>query len=286
MDQLLAFGDKYFDGGIVLFLIRSVLMYLTGAFISKLIRKYVNRESSVRGEAVRTPIRFIGKVLTTVMWALIIFLILNDIKVLSSLGKALLGATSLIAVAVTFAAQEAFGNLISGFFLALYQPFRLDDYVRLPQMDIEGTVKEITLRHTVISTFDGSQIIIPNSTMNSQIVENRRQESELYSRRVAVSVGYETDINHARRVINDAVTALDGFIDPRSEAEKKAGVLPVTVVVTDLQDSGIELKFRIYTKTAVESYIFLGTVREPVVKALLENGIDIPYPTRTVMIRK
>ena len=187
MDQLLAFGDKYFDGGIVLFLIRSVLMYLTGAFISKLIRKYVNRESSVRGEAVRTPIRFIGKVLTTVMWALIIFLILNDIKVLSSLGKALLGATSLIAVAVTFAAQEAFGNLISGFFLALYQPFRLDDYVRLPQMDIEGTVKEITLRHTVISTFDGSQIIIPNSTMNSQIVENRRQESELYSRRVAVS---------------------------------------------------------------------------------------------------
>ena len=286
MDQLLAFGDKYFDGGIVLFLIRSVLMYLTGAFISKLIRKYVNRESSVRGEAVRTPIRFIGKVLTTVMWALIIFLILNDIKVLSSLGKALLGATSLIAVAVTFAAQEAFGNLISGFFLALYQPFRLDDYVRLPQMDIEGTVKEITLRHTVISTFDGSQIIIPNSTMNSQIVENRRQESELYSRRVAVSVGYETDINHARRVINDAVTALDGFIDPRSEAEKKAGVLPVTVVVTDLQDSGIELKFRIYTKTAVESYIFLGTVRETVVKALLENGIDIPYPTRTVMIRK
>ncbi len=286
MDQLLAFGDKYFDGGIVLFLIRSVLMYLTGAFISKLIRKYVNRESSVRGEAVRTPIRFIGKVLTTVMWALIIFLILNDIKVLSSLGKALLGATSLIAVAVTFAAQEAFGNLISGFFLALYQPFRLDDYVRLPQMDIEGTVKEITLRHTVISTFDGSQIIIPNSTMNSQIVENRRQESELYSRRVAVSVGYETDINHARRVINDAVTALDGFIDPRSEAEKKAGVLPVTVVVTDLQDSGIELKFRIYTKTAVESYIFLGTVRETVVKALLENGIDIPYPIRTVMIRK
>ena len=286
MKEFLDFGAEYFENGLAVFAIRSVLLYLFGLLVTRMISRSISTESIKRGENAKTPIQFIGRVVISLIWAVILFLILNDIKFLAGIGRAILGATSLIAVIVTFAAQEAFSNLVAGFFLALYQPFRLGDLIKLSEKDINGTVMEITLRHTIIRTYDGTQIIIPNSIMNSQIVENKRTENNLFSRQIVLSVGYDTDIDRAREILVKAVSETEGFVDPRSEAEKKEGKPPVDVVVSEFLDSGIELRFRVYTRTSSEHYQFNGKVREAVLKAFRENGITIPYPTRTVELIK
>ena len=167
MEEFLAFGEEYFENGLAVFAVRSVLLYFFGLVVTKMIRKSIRKEVLVRGDNARTPIQFIGNVIVALIWAVVLFLILNDVRFLAGIGRAILGATSLIAVIVTFAAQEAFSNLIAGFFLALYQPFRLGDLIKLSEKDINGTVMEITLRHTIIRTYDGTQVVIPKSIISS-----------------------------------------------------------------------------------------------------------------------
>ena len=286
MEQFLGFGENIFEDGLIFFAVRSLLIWIVSEIVVKMIRRSMKREETARSESTRTPVKFFGNVIITVVRSIATFLILSSIKPLSTVGRAVLGATSVIAVIVGLAAQEAFGNLIAGFFLAMYQPFRLGDLVKLSEKDLTGTVEELSLRHTVIRTFDGTRVVIPNSQMNSAIVENKRTENNLFSRQIIVSVAYDTDIDQARKVITDCVTGLKNYIDPRTEAERKNGQPPVNVVVTDFLDSGIELRFRVYTRTAAEAYEFGGQVREAVLKAFRENGIQIPYPVRMIKIIK
>lgn len=286
MESIFTFGSDIFEDGLIFFALRSVLIYIGAVLIIKMIRRSIRREEAARNENARTPLKFMGNVLITLVRCVAVFLILASVKPLSAVGKAVLGATSVLAVIVGLAAQETFGNLISGFFLAVYQPFRLGDLVKLSEKDLTGTVEEITLRHTVIRTFDGTHVVVPNSLMNSAIVENKRMDNNLFSRQIVVSVAYDTDIDKARRVITDCVTALDGFIDPRTDEEKANHVPPVNVVVTDFLDSGIEIRFRIYTRSAADAYEYGGVVREALLKAFRANGIEIPYPTRVVSITK
>ncbi len=286
MEQFLEFGENIFEDGLIFFAMRSLLIFAISEILIKMILRSMKREETARSESARTPIKFIGNVIITVIRSAAAFLILSGIKPLSTVGRAVLGATSVIAVIVGLAAQEAFGNLIAGFFLAMYQPFRLGDLIKLSEKDLTGTVEELSLRHTVIRTFDGTRVVIPNSLMNSAIVENKRTENNLFSRQIIVSVAYDTDIDQARQVITDCVTSLKYFIDPRTEAERKSGKPPVKVVVTDFLESGIELRFRVYTQTSAAAYEFGGEVREALLKAFRENGIVIPYPVRTVEIVK
>ena len=129
-------------------------------------------------------------------------------------------------------------------------------------------------------------MLFRSSIMNSQIVENKRTENNLFSRQIVLSVAYDTDIDKAKEVLVKAVTETEGFVDPRSEQEKREGVPPVSIVVSDFLDSGIELRFRVYTRTSAEHYALNGKVRENVLRAFRENNIEIPYPTRVVELRK
>ncbi len=285
MDKFLTIGETIFEDGLVLFILRGVLMLAVEETVVRMIRRSIRREAEQRGVNARTPIRFIGNVMITVIRCVVVFLILGDIKPLSGVGKAMLGATSIITIVVGLAAQEAFGNLIAGFFLAMYQPVRLGDLIVLKSQNITGTVEEITLRHTVIKTYDGTRVIVPNAKMNSEIIENRRTEETLISRMIVLSVAYDTDIDLAKRIITECVTKQKEFVDPRTPEQIKAKESPVTIVVTEFLDSGIELSFRIYNHTSQESYTFGGTVRESILKAFRANGIEIPYPTRTVELK-
>ena len=285
MEQFLTFGESIFEDGLILFVVRGLLILAVEETIVRMIRRSIRRETEQRGPNARTPIRFIGNVSITVIRCVVVFLILKDIKPLSGIGKAALGATSIITIVVGLAAQEAFGNLIAGFFLAMYQPVRLGDLIVLKNQNITGTVEEITLRHTVIKTYDGTRIVVPNARMNSEIIENRRAEGTLISRMIILSVAYDTDLDQARKVITDCVTKLDGFTEPRTPEQIRAGEPAVNVVVTEFLDSGIELSFRVYNHNSAESYAFGGTVREAILKAFRANGIEIPYPTRSVAVK-
>ena len=179
-------------------------------------------------------------------------------------------------VVVGLAAQETFGNFIAGFFIVIYQPFHVGDMVNLPEKNISGTVIEITFRHTILNTIENTKIIVPNSTMNSAIVEDKAFGQKTYIRYLFLSVAYNTDIDKLERVITDVVINTDGVIDTRSvEAQEKN--LPINITVNEFLDSGIQIRFPFTTKSLGKSVETASKIRKSLLVAFRENGIEIPY---------
>jgi small-conductance mechanosensitive channel len=91
---------------------------------------------------------------------------------LRSLGGALLTGASVSAVVVGLAAQSTLGNLIAGFSLLLYHPFRLDDQVEIntPRGVMRGRIQALNLGYTTLLTADNDQIVVPNGAMASGVM--------------------------------------------------------------------------------------------------------------------
>lgn len=272
------FGSSVFEDGAIFFLIKSISLIVLAVVSVKLIYKgmfFRQKQNTVQN----MPVKYIAKTLRTLVYIITILIILSGIKPLEGVGKAMLGATSIMAVAISLAAQETFGNYISGFFLAIYQPFRVGDLITLSEKHISGTVTEITFRHTVLKTIENTTMIIPNSVMNSAIIEDKALDShERYSRYMNVTIAYDSDIVLAKQLIINIVINHPYFMDDRSDSEKAEGAPMMTVQVANFLESAVELKFKVTSEDLKHSFLLCSDVRENILKEFKKNGIGIPYP--------
>jgi len=101
---------------------------------------------------------------------------LRHVPGMSSLLTSLLAGSGILAVVVGLASQQALGNIISGLLLLVFRPFEVGDKIRYPAENATGIVKQIGVRHTTICTGDGKYLLIPNSLMNSNVIENITEE--------------------------------------------------------------------------------------------------------------
>lgn len=270
------FGSQIFSGGFLSFCIRSAIILITAYVIDKLVSRAIRRAIAANEER-RMPLGFLGKVIRFVIYVIAIFSILGGIKPLEGLGTAILGATSVISVVLGLAAQETFGNFISGFFLAINQPFHVGDTITLPEKNISGTVQEITFRHTVLNTLENTRIIIPNSVMNSAVIEDRAFGQSSYTKYISFDIGYDSDIALAEKLIQEAVLSTPDVIDTRSEEEKEEGKEPFTVRIDEFDASGIRITFPLVTSDPASSKTAASEVRKKLLKSFAENQIEIPY---------
>lgn len=268
--------DELFTDGFINFIIYTIVILLILKIILSFLKKGKKYVLEKRGSKQDTAIRYLFNTAKAIAYIFACTSILSNIKPMKTLGTAVLGATSILAVAVGLAAQESFGNYISGFFLAIYEPFHIGDVITLPEKNITGTVKEINFRHIVLSTVNGSTMIIPNSTMNSAVIEDKTNMS--YNQQVKISVAYDTDIDKARKLIQDVVKKI----------EEKNGIAynSCTVNVDELAESGITLSFFVNAKTVGTAYSIACQTREELLQVFKKEEINIPYPTTSVIIQK
>ena len=198
----------------------------------------------------------------------------------------LLASGGIVAVVVGLAAQETVGNLISGFMIVTFRPFHIGDLIRVNNGEYVGTVVEITIRHTIIETFENTRVIIPNSQMNTSVLENISDIGTAKADFLYVSVSYDTDLEQAIRVLQETVAAHPDYVDPRSEEEKKHGADQVVVRVTDFKDSGIELRATIYSNDNGTCFTMLSDLRIAVKKRFDQEGIEMPYPKQDLYIKE
>ena len=279
------FGSTIFEDGFVAFMITMVVTNMIIHAVIVALKKTEKTLDSRTNSNRYMALHFLFATLRTILRVIGVTVVLSRVKMLKTFGTAALGATSVAAVAVSLAAQESFGNYISGFFLALYQPFKVGDMISLGERGVTGTVKEITLRHIVLRTIENTTVIIPNSVMNTAVIENRNVDRSYYSGSVYVTVGYNTDFELAKKIVREIVTEQPQFIDIRTEAEKEQGVQAVPVRVDDLQDSGVQLRVFVRTTTYGGFFQAAGNIRQQIVERFRENGITIPYPIRTVELK-
>lgn len=198
----------------------------------------------------------------------------------------LLASGGIVAVVVGLAAQETVGNLISGFMIVTFRPFHIGDLIRINNGEYVGTVVEITIRHTIIETFENTRVIIPNSQMNTSVLENISDIGTAKADFLYVSVSYDTDLEQAVRVLQETVAAHPDYVDPRSEEEKQQGADQVVVRVTDFKDSGIELRATIYSNDNGTCFTMLSDLRIAVKKRFDQEGIEMPYPKQDLYIKE
>jgi len=172
--------------------------------------------------------------------------------------------------AIGFAMKDILGNFLSGIILLTQRPFTIGDYVVVG--DVEGTVTNIRVRDTQITTFDGKLVFIPNNAISTSNIINLTGQAE---RRIDVHVGisYRSDIKEAMKVCVDAVSKLPGLVKQ-----------PVPdVLVTGFGDSSVMLQVRAWVNWKNVDFVYARSEAHRLVKEALDDaGIEIPFPIRTI----
>ena len=255
---------------LAILVVTVLLARLLKILLTKLIRKLSARDKKYSG---RVSHKMLMKFLVAVVYILGIITAVNQIPRLAGTLTTILAGSGVLAVIIGFAAQESFGNLISGVFLTLFKPFDVGDRVTLPEKNITGYVEDITLRHTVIRTLTQTRALIPNAIMGSAIVENTDYvDGSLTQVPISVEVSFDTDLETAVRVMGKALAT-----HPLC-----AGSAPPQVLVTGFGASGISLLGFLPIQDAGQFSQAASNARILVKKAFDENGIVIPYQTITV----
>lgn len=227
--------------------------------------------------------RFFQNVILGVIWIVGVCAAMTCIPGLSNVARTLLAGSGIVAVVVGLAAQDSFGNLFSGMFITLFQPFQIGDRVRLVSQDITGFVEDITLRHTVIRTFVNSRVIVPNATMNSAIIENSNFTTTVASSFLDISISYESDLQLAMRLMTDEISNHELYLDQRSPEEIAAGKPKVSVLVRSLSESSVDLRAMVWTKTIDDNFVACSDLRARIMAKFKDNGIEIPYKRIVVL---
>ncbi|MBR3348501.1 MAG: mechanosensitive ion channel family protein [Solobacterium sp.] len=273
-------GSEIFSNGILNTAIYAVVVLLWTKAVTALIKKAFKRHPRTQ----TMPFEYLRRVITFILYTVAVISILAQVKVLKNLGLSLLGATSAVTVIVGLAAQATFGNFISGFILSMYQPFKVGDFISLPEKGIAGQVQAITFRHTTILSIENTQYVIPNSLMDSAVIENRAFGQPYYKRRVDVTVAYHSDVDLVKKLITDAVTSAPEYIDTRTEEDKANGVTAVTIRLEDFGDSGLKFMFFMVSATLADSFNGASRIRQQLLEEFNKHGISIPYQTLDVHV--
>lgn len=202
--------------------------------------------------------------------------IISQIPQLSKVTQTILAGSGILALAISLSAQESLNNIISGLFITLFKPFEVGDRVTLVNSKITGTIEDITLRHTVIKTFINSRVVIPNSTINKEIIENSNLIDSKASSFIDVSVAYESDIDKAISIMASIIGKHPYYVDIRTDEEKRTQP-KVKVFLRELGESAVILRANMWTQTVGDNFEACSDVRLQIKKAFDANGIEIPY---------
>jgi len=232
-----------------------------------------NRE---RAERSRQRAKTLGGLLTTLAtlttYSLGVLLALGEIGF--DLGPLIAGA-GIVGFAVGFGAQSAVSDFIAGIFILVEDQYAEGDFVDLG--DASGTVERVSLRTTVLRDVNGAVWVVPNG-------EIRRvcNSSQIWARSVLdVDVAYDTDIDLAASVIKEVADEL-----------WKENLESATIIeepeIWGVQNFGADsISIRLAVKTeAGEQWSTARKIRARLKKAFDENGIEIPFPQRTVWVRE
>lgn len=256
-ESLIAFGFK---------IIVAIIFFLIGRFLIKWIRKIVkaalDRSSVDTGAA-----QFIDSFLKFGMYAILIFTIATKFGVDTASVAALIASAG---VAVGLALQGSLSNFAGGMLILLLKPFVVGDYIIEDNHKNEGTVKEIQMFYTKLTTVDNKTIIIPNAMLTNNSLTNVTAKDE---RRIdlRISIAYDSDLRKAKQVIR---CVLDE--EPRINTEDE-----VLIFVDDLADSAVVIGVRAWVKTE-DYWETRWQLLEDIKLALNDEDIEIPYPQLTV----
>ena len=245
----------------------AVLIFVIGRFVIRYIDRILNK-LFVRKEVEISLAGFIRSFVKGALYVVLIITLVKKVGVDTSSFVALLASAG---VAIGMALSGTFQNFAGGILILLLRPFKVGDYI-LTQ-GFEGTVKEIRLFNTLMSTTDNKQITIPNSNIINNVINNSSAETR---RRIDlnVTISYGDDYDVARAALLDIVNA-----DSRIEQDPN----PPYIALSSLGDSAVNVLVRVWVPSSEYWSVYHG-LNEKIYKQLPEKGIHFPFPQLDVRI--
>lgn len=241
----------------------AVVMLLVGLWLIARIRSGMDKLLQQRMEA--TLARFLARITQILLLLVLVIIVLDRLGVNTTSLVAIVGAASL---AVGLALKDSLGNFAAGVMLIMFRIFRVGHYVEIA--GTSGTVEEIRIFATVLTTADNKVVTVPNGKILSGNIVNY---SEKPTRRVDMQfrVGYEADLAKVKRILEEVVAA-----DDRCLAEPAP-----TIVVGDLAENSVNFLCRPWVNAA-DYWSVKWEMTEEVKLRFDAAGINIPLPQMDV----
>ena len=263
MDKLVSFMERT-GFNLVAVLVAAVFGYL---IIGNLIKQL--KLALIASKLDNALVNF---VLTFVRFLLLLGLLL---LCLSGLGVPLTGIVSAISaatLAIGLAVKDILSSVANGIMLVVNCPFKEGDYVEIGS--VSGSIKELKLLHTVLTTPDNKQVMLPNSQVfatsitNFSVNKTRRME-------ISVNVDYAEDPEKVKEMLLGVANSHELVLqDPAPICHYNYS-----------KDSSIYFFVRVWTKGS-DYWTVNWDLNEQLTKTLMENGVQIPFPQVTVSYRK
>ena len=259
--DLISFGIKVVFALVFFFIGRIVIRW-----IRKLVRKSMQRSGADKGIE-----QFVDSLLKFSLYFLLLFMIGTKFGIDASSVAALIASGG---VAIGLAMQGSLSNFAGGVLILLLKPFEVGDYIIEDTNKNEGTVKEIQIFYTKLTTIDNKTIVIPNGILTNNSLTNATAKDE---RRLdlKVDISYDADLKKAKAMIMDVLND-----DPAVLREDE-----IVVFVDELGESSVVLGARAWTKSA-DFWQAKWRILENIKEKMDENQIEIPYRQLTVHMNK
>lgn len=266
--------QKYWDYAITVLmeysprLISALLIFLIGWYAIKIIKRVVTK-IMIKREMEPTLSKFLADILIWTLKILLFVTVISRLGVENSSFVAIIGAAGL---AVGLSLQGSLSNFAGGVLIIMFKPFKVGDFIEA--QGVSGTVKQIQIFVTQLSTVDNQTIFVPNGALSNNNIINYTYAT---TRRADLTIGisYSSNIKKAKEL---ALEVMNNHPMVLKDPEPM-------VLVRELADSSINLAVRPWAKTE-DFFVMRSDILEQIKLKFDENNIVIPFPQRDIHIKQ
>lgn len=258
------YGQKLID--FLPSLIGAILLLFIGMWVIRVINKVV-RKFFDKKDYDPTLENFIASLINWALKIVLFVLVVTQLGVESASLVAIIGAAGL---AVGLALQGSLANFAGGILILLMKPFKVGDFISA--QGIDGTVKDINIFNTKLTTFGNQLAIIPNGKLSNDNIVNYTSEG-IRRENLTFGIGYDDNIKEAKDILLNLVNEQEAVL----QLEDKAPM----IVVAELGDSSVNLSLRYWAKNE-DFWNLRWLILEEGKSRLEAAGISIPFPQRDV----
>ena len=176
-----------------------------------------------------------------------------------------------LGVGIGFGLQNAVNNFVSGLIILFGRPINVGDRIQIA--DVSGVVKDIGIRATVVQTWQGAEVIVPNATLISENLVNWTLSDVRRRMDIPVGVAYGSPAERVIELLTKVATAHGEVLDDPAPA----------AIFTGFGDSSLDFELRAWT---VGDFVMVASdLRVGIDRTLAEHGIEIPFPQRDLHLR-
>lgn len=242
----------------------AALVFIVGRFLISMLNKFIRRLMDKRKVDISVK-TFVKSLVNILMTILLIVSVVGALGVETTSFAALLASAG---VAVGMALSGNLQNFAGGLIVLLFKPYKVGDWIE--SQGVSGTVKEIQIFHTILTTGDNKTIYIPNGAMSSGVVTNYNTQT---TRRVewVIGIDYGEDYDKVRQIVSDILSA-----------DKRVLSDPAPFIALHALDtSSVNVVARVWVNSSDYWGVYFD-VNKTVYETFNKKGINFPYPQLTV----